>query len=230
MDLNSKPKKNKLPLAELAYREIYKRIISLEYKPGQALEEKMLMEHLGIGRTPVREALFHLSTEFLVEAQPQKGFLVRPITLQSVKAMFEALKLLELGVVDLAVKQDVTEFLPLLSAANRAIATAVEKLDYYGLVEKNDDFHMTLARCTRNEYLVHAMQDVRCEANRLAYLSFSHEIGGPGKSLRNHYESVIGHHEELIENLRERNSDRLRELICDHIRAFQLRMVEYLTS
>ncbi len=190
----------------------------------------MLMEHLGIGRTPVREALFRLSTEFLVEAQPQKGFVVRPITLQSVKSMFEALKLLELGVVDLAVKQDVTEFLPVLSEANKAIETAIEQSDYYGLVERNDDFHMALARCTGNEYLIHATQDVRCEANRLSYLSFSYEIGSPGKSLRNHYESVIEHHEELIENLRQRNVKRLRELICEHIKAFQMRVVEYLTS
>ena len=105
MKIKHTQKSSKPSLAEVAYQEIYRRIVSLEYAPGQALEEKMLMAHLNIGRTPVREALFRLSTEMLVESQPQKGFVVRPITLQSVRAMFEALQLLELGVAELAVRQ-----------------------------------------------------------------------------------------------------------------------------
>lgn len=224
------PKASKPSLAEVAYQEIYRRIVSLEYAPGQALEEKMLMAHLNIGRTPVREALFRLSTEMLVESQPQKGFVVRPITLQSVRAMFEALQLLELGVAELAVRQqDVSASLAGMEAANRTVAETVQQNDIYGLVESNHEFHMILARCSGNEYLVRVMHEVRCEANRLSYLSFSHETG-PGRSLHTHYDSVIRHHEDFIRYLAEKDEDRLRELICDHIHAFRMRVVSYLTS
>ncbi|MGD9183016.1 MAG: GntR family transcriptional regulator, partial [Desulfobacterales bacterium] len=61
---------------------------------------------MGIGRTPIREALLRLVGEKIVESHPQKGVIVRPITLQNTKAVFEGMKILELGVVSLAIRQD----------------------------------------------------------------------------------------------------------------------------
>ena len=66
-------------LAADAYRAIYRNIVSLSYEPGQRLEENQLVEQLGIGRTPVREALLSLAADLLVESAPGKGstFIVR---------------------------------------------------------------------------------------------------------------------------------------------------------
>ena len=52
---------NKKSLVATAYEKIYRKIISLEYEPGQRLEENQLVKQLGIGRTPIREALLNLS-------------------------------------------------------------------------------------------------------------------------------------------------------------------------
>ena len=60
-------------LAANAYRAIYRNIISLTYEPGQHLEENQLVEQLGIGRTPVREALLSLSADLLVECLRVQG-------------------------------------------------------------------------------------------------------------------------------------------------------------
>ena len=78
----------KQPLGVTAYNEIYRRIMTLEYAPGQQLEEKMLMEALDIGRTPIREALLRLSADFMIESVPQKGFVVRQLTIQNIRAAF----------------------------------------------------------------------------------------------------------------------------------------------
>ena len=80
--------KHKQPLGATAYQEIYRKIIALEYEPGQRLEEHQLVQDLGIGRTPVREALLNLAADLMVESQPNKGYVVRPITLQNTKAAF----------------------------------------------------------------------------------------------------------------------------------------------
>ena len=69
----------KQPLAVTAYETIVRKIICLEYPPGQYLEENQLVEELGIGRTPVREALVRLQSENMIESQPNKGVVVRPI-------------------------------------------------------------------------------------------------------------------------------------------------------
>lgn len=229
MDVTVKRINNKQPLGTTAYEEIYRKIITLEYKPGQRLEEKQLVEDLGIGRTPIREGLLRLATDLMVESHPNKGFVVRPITLQNTKAVFEALKILELGAADLAVRQDVDKRLPLMARANEAVKTAIAHMDVLGLVEANYDFHLHFARCSNNGYLVRALHEAWCETNRLAFLSYGNEID-PSKSLNDHYESVVSQHEDVMAFLGARDETRLKETLREHIQDFQQRIILYMTS
>ena len=87
----------KRPLAALAYDTIYRNIITLVYEPGQHLEESQLVDQLGIGRTPIREGLQRLAADLLVESQPGKGYVVRPLTIQNTKAAFAALRIMGIG-------------------------------------------------------------------------------------------------------------------------------------
>ena len=162
-------------LGSAAYQAVYANIVSLKYAPGQHLEEAALVEELGIGRTPVREALQRLAADLLLESQPGKGFVVRQLTLQNTKAAFTALSILELGVASLAVRQRTALLLDEMRDANSMVADAVAAMDIYRLVEANSAFHDAYARCSDNIYLVQGLQKVRCETNRLAYLSLSNE-------------------------------------------------------
>jgi len=65
----------KLPLNERAYERIRERIITLELSPGNQINERSLEKLLSIGRTPIREALFRLGAEELVEMIPGRAFL-----------------------------------------------------------------------------------------------------------------------------------------------------------
>jgi len=220
---------NKKPLGAIAYDKIYRKIISLEYEPGQRLEENQLVKQLGIGRTPIREALLNLSADMMVESQPYNGFVVSPITLQKTKAAFEAKKILELGVANLAVHNDVTKYLSQMEIANQAVKDAITQMDILCLVEANRNFHNYFARCSNNEYLIQALHKVRCETNRLAYLSYGNEID-PCKSLNDHYESVVEEHNEIITYIKKRDETGLKETICRHIETFQKRIINYLAS
>lgn len=216
-------------LAAIAYQTIYSKIISLQYQPGQHLEEAVLVDELGIGRTPVREALQRLAADLLVESQPGKGFVVRPITLQNTKAVFAALQILELGVADLAVCQENRLLLETMRESNVQVAEAVAERDIYRLIEANSSFHDAYAHCSDNIYLVQCLQKIRCETNRLAYLSFGNEID-PGRNLQEHYSSVIDQHNGVIEAIRERNAERLKALIIEHIGIFKSRIISYLAE
>lgn len=219
----------KQPLGVAAYEQIYRRIMTLEYVPGQPLDEKTLMAELGIGRTPIREALLRLSSDFMVESSPNRGCIVRPITLQNTRAAFAALKIMELGVAELAMKQDNASFLPLMSRANDEVDAAVKQNDIIGLVEANSRFHAYFARCSRNDYLVHALGQVRCETNRLAYLSFGNEID-PLRTLGEHYKSVVAQHRKIIACLQHHDEDCLKATLQEHSRIFQNRIVMYMAS
>ena len=64
------PAGEELSLAERAYRAIRDRLVMLEIHPGAPINEDQLAQSLGVGRTPVREALKRLQYERLITTFP----------------------------------------------------------------------------------------------------------------------------------------------------------------
>ena len=71
-----------LSARETAYQTIRSRIITMELKPGDPLNDRELAEELGISRTPMREALIMLNIARMVDIKPQSGTHVAPINLK----------------------------------------------------------------------------------------------------------------------------------------------------
>ncbi len=65
-----------LTLTDKAYQELEELITTLVLPPGMVLGEQNLVQRLGIGRTPVREALQRLARDGLVVVMPRRGILV----------------------------------------------------------------------------------------------------------------------------------------------------------
>ena len=229
MNVPAKKKFRKKPLGATAYDLIFQKIITLEYEPGQSLEVNQVMSDLGLGRTPIREALMRLMGENKVEQLPGKGFMVPPITLQNTKATFEMMKILEVGAARLAVQQDPTSHIPELKRASESVNKAIEEMDILHLVTANHDFHIIFAQCSHNEYMVRWIDEIRSAAKRLSYLSYSEKIDS-SKSLKAHYDSVTREHEEIISYLEEKNENELEKTILEHIEAFQKRIIVFMSS
>ena len=60
-------------LADIAYESVRDRLLTLDIKPGDLLNDDQLAKELGIGRTPVREALKRLELDRLVVTYPRRG-------------------------------------------------------------------------------------------------------------------------------------------------------------
>lgn len=84
-------------------------IVTCEFPPGARLNEKALIERLGAGRTPVREALLRLDQDGLLEIKQRSGYIVRPLDRKSIEDILLAWG----GIVPIIV-----------SAANRNMTTA----------------------------------------------------------------------------------------------------------
>src|SRR5688572_6773470 len=95
-------KRSKGAGAEHAYQELRERILSLSLAPGADLEESVLVATLGMSRTPVREAIIRLASDGLVTLTPNRGARVAPISLDEIRAFFEALDLCQRAVTRLA--------------------------------------------------------------------------------------------------------------------------------
>jgi DNA-binding GntR family transcriptional regulator len=78
--VNAQPEAPPLPLAERAYVALRDMIVTLELPPGSPLEEA-IGARLGIGRTPLRDAIKRLESESLVVIYPRRGTFVAEVNL-----------------------------------------------------------------------------------------------------------------------------------------------------
>ena len=67
------------PVAARAYRALERMIVTLELAPGSVTTEGALIERLGLGRTPVREAIQRLAWEGLLDVRPRAGLAIAPL-------------------------------------------------------------------------------------------------------------------------------------------------------
>jgi len=66
-------------LTQEAYRRLEEMIVTLELAPGEVVSEAILSRRLGIGTTPIREALLQLAREHLVQIIPRSGVVVTAV-------------------------------------------------------------------------------------------------------------------------------------------------------
>ncbi|KUO02952.1 GntR family transcriptional regulator [Streptomyces caeruleatus] len=109
-----------MSLAERAYRAIRDRLVMLDIRPGAPINEEQLGQSLGVGRTPVREALKRLQYERLITTYPRRGTFAT-----------------EVNITDLAHISEVRQELEPLAAAQAARrATAADRATLAGLRRK----------------------------------------------------------------------------------------------
>ncbi|MFO1320777.1 MAG: GntR family transcriptional regulator [Burkholderiales bacterium] len=156
-------------MTDRAYVELEELIVRLELAPGSVVSETLLSERLGIGRTPIREALQRLARERLVQILPRRGILVSPIDVAA------QLRLLEL-------RREV-ERLVARTAARRATEAERKRFgelaaDFEKAARTNDDvrfmrvdraFNELSVACARNEFTSAAMVAMQSLARRFWY-------------------------------------------------------------
>ena len=82
-------------LSEKAYRLIKEKVVTLELPPSAVIDEHVLMQQLGLGRTPIREALQRLDSEGLVNIARRRGTFVNDISVTDLQKIFELRIVLE---------------------------------------------------------------------------------------------------------------------------------------
>ena len=216
-------------LYDVAFDEIYRRIITQAYAQGQILHEKQLMDELGIGRTPIREALPRLAGCGILDSHPNGAWTVRPISLANIKAVFEALEIMEMGVIGLAVRHDPHPVVDEMAQAQAEVEAAIGAGDILALVESNHRFHMRFYAAARNDYLRYGLERIRFETKRLAYISYSHNRDSD-PILAQHYDAVRREHGAMMQHLIDQNPEGLRQTCRSHIAAFRERIIRYLSA
>jgi DNA-binding GntR family transcriptional regulator len=152
--------------ATAVYRELHAAIVSMQIKPGDALNEKALTERFGVSRTPVREALIRLVEDGLVNIYPQSGTFVAPIPISLIPEAVVIRKALEGATVEkaaqCATKEDVARLDDIL-ARQRFLA---ERQDMNGFHEADEAFHEAIARIADYSGIWDYLKPVKVQIDR----------------------------------------------------------------
>lgn len=81
--------------SDFAYDELKELIVTVELAPDSLISEREMMERLGVGRTPLREALQRLASDHLVKSVPRRGYFVAGVTYRGVMHSYELRRCVE---------------------------------------------------------------------------------------------------------------------------------------
>jgi DNA-binding GntR family transcriptional regulator len=144
-----------LSLADEAYAALRARIVDCRLAPGLRVTEKQLAAELGVGLTPVRQALARLDNDGLVRTLPRRGYQITPLTIESVNDLFEVWRILGPAIAELASRNMSGENRVRVTAAYRAkLDAARQARDVPALLQDAEDLWMRLAEATGNRRLI----------------------------------------------------------------------------
>jgi DNA-binding GntR family transcriptional regulator len=159
-------------LTDEAYAQLEELIVTLQLPPGSAVSEAALSERLGIGRTPIREALQRLVREHLVAVLPQRGYLIPEIDVRRQLRLLEVRRELERLIVRCAARRanpaERDEFAQLAAAMYRA----ADRNDARVFIRSDKRFNDLCLQAARNEFAAGAMSLMHGLSRRFWYLHF----------------------------------------------------------
>ncbi len=190
-------------LTEKAYQLLVQKLTRLELVPGAPLVEKTLSADLGIGRTPIREALQRLAVEGLVTHHPNRGMFVTEISATNVQQVYEFRMVIDGYAARLAAVRATERDVAELKKLQVKLVQATEQDDIDAYVAHDRQFYDVLARVAQNAYLAETMLKIFNLHLRLWFL-ISNRLGTWHEIARAHEEMTRG----IVDAIALRDPDR----------------------
>jgi DNA-binding GntR family transcriptional regulator len=199
-------------LRDAAYETIKHKIITCTFQPGEYINEAAVSAQIGIGRTPVHQAIERLALEGMVEVMPRKGVIVKPLSLDQILQIVEVRALNESFCVRLAAERaDQNEILQLQDILSRS-AQWIDARNSEELMLLDREFHGVLARASKNAVLADCLAKLHDRSLRYWFVS----LDKPG-----HHRNVQEQHEAILAAIKLRDPDAAEAAMRTHIEDFR---------
>ena len=204
--------KSNLSQSEEAYSQIRSMIVSLELEPGSLINEGELMESLGFGRTPIREALRALASEKLVDVYPRRGMFVASVDVQNLSSISEVRAVLEIKAASLAAQRSTDEDRQTTVALIAEIDAIKGDPNMTELIQLDQRIHRHIYRCTHNSFLESSLEQYYGHALRIWFLALDR--------VEDLSEAVI-EHRALLKAIRDNDAQGAAKAMQDHVEGFE---------
>jgi len=215
-----------LSQTEVSVNVIRNRIIDLTLEPGSKIDERLLMDRFGLGRTPAREALNRLSSEGFVKIQRNKGAYVAPLGLAHVRQFFDAYFAAERmsGYFCDTRHEGLSADLASIQADHEKASQSGDRLR---ITEANTRFHARIALASNNEHVYDFCARLHQQARRLSHVVYNFETlsDGEREGIRR---KIQGHHRAIMEAIAEGDNAELVAQLTLHAQLFHDRIMRVL--
>ena len=196
--------------SDIAYRRLRERIVDLRLPPGALVDEHSLAAEVALGRTPVHEALARLAGDQLVVVMPRRGLMIAPISVEHLRAIFEAREAIECGNAYFAAQHasdaELAELRCLIETAESDLVNG----DSMQFLEHDQRIHRYLAATVHNIFLEEAADKILTHSLRFWRYYFSLRPAQPGTLIS---------HQPLMKALSERDGDGALHAMREHLLA-----------
>ena len=202
-------------LAEQAYLALRDRLIMLEIAPGEPLQEGRIAEELGVGRTPVREAIKHLELDHLVVTYPRRGTFATTVDITALAAITQVRAALEpVAVRAAAANQDPSARAALEEALRSldALEAGPGAADPRHALQVDVGVHRAIYRACGNVYLAETLVRLDNLSTRIWCVAM-HRLPG----LTSHVTEL----REMLGAMLAGDGDRAAELVAQHVAEFE---------
>jgi DNA-binding GntR family transcriptional regulator len=156
-------------LTDRAYTYLEELIVTLQLPPGSAVSEGMLSRRLGIGRTPIREALQRLARESLVVILPRRGVIVSEINVGTQLRLLETRREVERLVARSAARRATPVERRRMDELADRFERSARNNDDKGFMRVDREFNELCLAAAKNEFAAGAMRLMQSLSRRFWY-------------------------------------------------------------
>ena len=203
-------------LAERAYVDLREEIIDVSLAPGTLLREDELMQRLGVGRTPVREAVQRLQRDGFVTVIPRRGTLVSEISITDLAAIYEVRKQLESWASRLAAERATEDDRVDARALLADLLALTAHDDYPTLLAVDRRIHRFVYRTTKNAFLAETLDQYQNLSLRILHVAMKRY-----PPLTPKLDDVVGEQRTVLDAVIRGDGDTAQRVAIEHISTFE---------
>jgi DNA-binding GntR family transcriptional regulator len=196
----------------ICIEDLRRRVLTLELKPGEYLDEVELANAYGISRPPVREVLRQLAGEGYVTLHENRGAQVTPMTHKSLRNFFISAPMIYAAIARLAAEHVTPHGLARLKQTQVSFRKAIKGGNTAERALMNERFHAVMGEVADNEYLMPSLRSLLIDHTRIGMTFYS-----PRQSSFTKQQAIAAdHHDQFIAHIESRESEKAAEIAIAH--------------